>query len=151
MLLSSALSSCEIQTHLSSLQHHNHKWLFLSLTHASHGFSPMFAWYLSSTSSLFFKVTVIFKIKCNVERNLETSNGPALTGRASIFDLKTFWAIYRCKQSSTVLLTHIHNSILKICPKVQGLNFHFSELDELLDEHGAKFVGSEIFSNPDYV
>ena len=37
---------------------------------------------------------------------LKAMQWPALTGRASIFDLKIFWAICVCKQSSTVLLTN---------------------------------------------
>ena len=35
---------------------------------------------------------------------------------------------------------NIHNSISKICPKFQVLSFNFSEVDELLDELGAKIV-----------
>ena len=40
----------------------------------------------------------------------------------------------------------IHNSILKICPKFQVVSSHFFEVDELLDEHWAKIVRSEIIS-----
>ena len=30
------------------------------------------------------------------------------------------------------------NIVLKICPKLQGLSFHFSEVNYLLDEYWAK-------------
>ena len=45
----------------------------------------------------------------------------------------------------------IHNSILKICPKFQVLSSHFSEVDELLDEHWMKIVLNENILTPIYV
>ena len=45
----------------------------------------------------------------------------------------------------------IHSLIPEICPKFQVLISHFFKVDELLDEHWAKIVLSEIISTPIYV
>ena len=66
-----------------------------------------------------------------------------------------FWAICLCKSSSLVSLLcywqTIHKSILKICPKFEVLSSHFSEVNELFNEHWAKIVPSENISTPIYI
>ena len=92
------------------------------------------------------------KLVANEMQCLKAMWWPALTGWASIFNLKIFWAI--CNHLLCYWPT-IHDSISKICPKFQVISSHFFKVDELLnelfDEHWAKIVQSEIFSTPIYV
>ena len=68
------------------------------------------------------------------------------------------FSIWRFFEQSSFVNIHllcywptIHNSISKICPKFQVISSHFFEVDELLNEHWAKIVWSEIFSTPIYI
>ena len=47
--------------------------------------------------------------------------------------------------------TNQNNLISKICPNFQVLRYHFSEVDELLNDNWAKIVRIENISNPIYV
>ena len=76
---------------------------------------------------------------------------PGLAGRASIFDLKIFWAICHRKHSTTVLLTNHPKPDLQDLswsPKFQVISSHFLEVYELLSENWAKIVQSEKISTP---
>ena len=67
------------------------------------------------------------------------------------FQFEDILAICLCKQSSTVLLTNIHNLILKVCPKFQVLSSYFSEVNELFNECWKKIVQREIISTPIHI
>ena len=49
----------------------------------------------------------VWKPCSDVWKVMFESQWPALTGQALIFDFNMFWAIYLCKQSSTLLLNNV--------------------------------------------
>ena len=56
------------------------------------------------------------------------------------------FSIWRLFEQSSFVIIHllcywppVHNSVLKICPKFQVLRSHFFDVNELLDEHCAKW------------
>ena len=65
---------------------------------------------------------------------------------------KLRFSIWRFFEQSSFVNIHllcywptIHNLISKICPKFQVISSYFFKVDELLDEHWAKIVRSEIY------
>ena len=80
------------------------------------------------------------KLVENEMQCLKVMYWPALTGKASIFnlDLLCYWPT-------------IHHLTSKICPKFQVLSSHAFEVDELHDEQWSKIVESQNISTPIYV
>ena len=74
---------------------------------------------------------------------------------------KLWFSSWRFVEQSALVNNHlvcywptIQNSVLKICPEFQVLSSHLLEVDELIElliEHWAKIVGSEIISTPIYM
>ena len=69
----------------------------------------------------------------NEMQRLKAIEWPALTGRASILDLKFLAQFVFVNIHLLCYWSTIHNSISKICPKFQVLSSHFVKVDELLD------------------
>ena len=68
---------------------------------------------------------------------LKVMKRPVLTGQASIFNFN-FFEKSVTQNNLFCCLPIIFNLILKISPKFQGHSSHFSEVNELLNEHFAK-------------